>query len=48
MSDAGAINEKIFSLGLRRFNDTVGSFMDVGFWDQSVIANPNDLFWIDV
>ena len=38
----------MFALGLRDFSDPAGSFMDLGFWDSSVIKNPDEISWVDV
>jgi len=48
MNDAGAIDKKVFALGLRDASDQAGSFMDLGLWDSSVITSTSDLAWIDV
>jgi hypothetical protein len=39
LHDANAITSRVFALGLRDFDDPAGSFMDLGFWDSSVITS---------
>lgn len=46
--DEGIIDSKLFSFALRGYNDPAGSFLDVGFYDNSAMANPGAMSYVDV
>jgi hypothetical protein len=47
MFNQGIIGERIFAIAMRDVNDSADSWMDVGFYDETAMDNPDDLVWIE-
>lgn len=47
MVNQGIIGDGIFAVAMRGENDSGDSWMDVGFYDDAAMDNPDDLVWID-
>jgi hypothetical protein len=46
--DAGIIGDKVFAFALRDVDDDDSSYIDVGFYDEDAMDDPNNLVWTDV
>jgi hypothetical protein len=47
MVDAQILNESVFALALRPTEDAGTGWIDMGFYDDAAMENPDDLMWID-
>jgi len=47
MYDQGIIGERVFAIAMRGETDSGDSWMDVGFYDEDAMDNPDDLVWIE-
>lgn len=48
MYNRGIIDNKVFATALRDRYNANPSFIDIGFYDNAAMDNPNDLLWLDV
>lgn len=46
--EAGIIGERVFAFALRDKDDDLTSYLDVGFYDEAAMDNPDDLMYVDV
>jgi hypothetical protein len=47
MVDANILDKAVFALALRPTEDASSGWIDMGYYDNMAMANPDDLMWID-
>jgi hypothetical protein len=47
MVDSNILDKAVFALALRPTEDASSGWIDMGYYDNMAMANPDDLMWID-